>query len=191
MLSLFAAYFLIITFMLIGVRLRVGENAKNLTPGESDRHSTGRLGQAFGLALILMLLAPLLNYFRLGYWLGSWFPGWLGVVLMVIGIALRVWAARVLGQFYTRTLLTTSEQRIVQEGPYHLLRHPGYAGSLLVWIGAGLAASNWIVFSIITLAMIISYAYRMQSEEAMLIAQFGPPYRAYIQRTKRIIPFLY
>jgi protein-S-isoprenylcysteine O-methyltransferase Ste14 len=191
MISLFVAYFLIIAFMVIGVRLRVGENARSTAPGESDHQSTGRLGQAFALAVLLLLLAPLLNYFRIGSWVGGWFPGWLGVTLMVVGMALRFWAAKVLGKFYTRTLLTTSDQRIVEEGPYRLLRHPGYSGSLLVWIGAGLAAANWIIFAIITLVMLISYIYRMRTEETMLAAQFGQVYRDYIQRTRRIIPFLY
>ncbi len=191
MISLFVAYFLIIAFMVIGVRLRVGENARSTAPGESDHQSTGRLGQAFSLAVLLLLLAPLLNYFRIGSWVDGWFPGWLGVALMVVGIALRFWSAKVLGKFYTRTLLTSTDQRIVEEGPYRLLRHPGYSGSLLVWIGAGLAAANWIIFAIITLVMLISYIYRMRTEEAMLLAQFGQAYRDYIRRTRRIIPFLY
>ncbi|MDR3576978.1 MAG: isoprenylcysteine carboxylmethyltransferase family protein [Anaerolineaceae bacterium] len=191
MLTTIAAYLLIISFVVIEGRLRRGEKAKSMRAGESDRSSTGRLGLAFGLAFMLMLLAPLLDYFHIAYWAGSWFPGWLGVALMVTGITLRIWAARVLGRFYTRTLLTTTDQRIVEEGPYRLLRHPGYAGSLLVWTGAGLAACNWAVFLIITLTMGISYAYRMRSEEAMLLAQFGQAYRAYSQRTRRIIPFLY
>jgi protein-S-isoprenylcysteine O-methyltransferase len=79
----------------------------------------------------------------------------------------------------------------VEEGPYRLLRHPGYSGNLLMWAGAGLAASNWIIFSIITLAMVMSYVYRIQSEEAMLVAQLGAEYSAYIKRTRRIVPFLY
>jgi protein-S-isoprenylcysteine O-methyltransferase Ste14 len=191
MASLFAAYLLIIAFMVIERRLRIGENAKSMASGEADRQSTSRLGQAFGLALLLLLLAPLLNYFRIGFWVRSWFPGWLGVELMVVGMALRFWSAKVLGKFYTRTLLTTTDQCIVEEGPYRLLRHPGYSGSLLVWIGAGLAAANWIVFALITLVMLISYIYRMRAEEAMLAAQFGQAYHDYVQRTRRIIPFLY
>jgi len=145
MFTTIAAYLLIISFIVIERRLRRGEKAISMAAGEADRSSTHRLGRAFGLAFILMLLAPLLNYFKLGYWARGWFPGWLGVALMVIGIALRIWAARVLGQFYTRTLLTTTDQHIVEDGPYRLLRHPGYSGDLLMWAGAGLAASNWII----------------------------------------------
>jgi len=39
--------------------------------------------------------------------------------------------------------------------------------------------------------MVFTYAYRMRSEEAMLLDKFGQAYRAYVRRTKRIIPFLY
>lgn len=110
---------------------------------------------------------------------------------MALGIALRAWSTRVLGRFYTRTLLITPNHHIVQDGPYKLVRHPGYSGSLLVWVGAGLAVSNWIVFLIITLVSFIAYIYRIQSEEAMLIAEFGGEYEEYIRRTKRLIPYVY
>ena len=110
---------------------------------------------------------------------------------MILGITLRLWATRVLGRFYTRTLLTTIDHRIVQEGPYRLVRHPGYSGSLLVWIGAGLATTNWIVFVIVTLVCCSSYLYRIHSEETMLRAKFGQAYDQYIQRTHRLIPYIF
>jgi protein-S-isoprenylcysteine O-methyltransferase Ste14 len=62
---------------------------------------------------------------------------------------------------------------------------------LLVWVGAGLAASNWIVFLMVTLVSFIAYIYRIQSEEAMLVAEFGGEYEEYIRRTKRLIPYVY
>lgn len=58
MISLFVAYFLIIAFMVIERRLRIGENAKSMVSGEADRQSTGRLGQAFALAVLLLLFTP-------------------------------------------------------------------------------------------------------------------------------------
>jgi Isoprenylcysteine carboxyl methyltransferase (ICMT) family len=51
---------------------------------------------------------------------------WGGVALMGGGLVLRVWAARVLGAFYTRTLRTSAGQRVVAEGPYRLVRHPDH-----------------------------------------------------------------
>ncbi len=87
--------------------------------------------------------------------------------------------------------MTTAGHHIVQEGPYRLIRHPGYSGSLLVWIGAGLVTSNWIVLIVVTLVCISAYLYRIRSEEAMLVAEFGEEYENYIRRTRRLIPFVY
>jgi len=43
----------------------------------------------------------------------------------------------------------------------------------------------------ITLVCFIAYIYRIQSEEAMLVARFGKEYEEYVRRTKRLIPYLY
>src|SRR5262245_12652866 len=92
---------------------------------------------------------------------------------MIGGLALRLWANQTLGQFYTSTLRIAERQRIIRQGPYKVLRHPGYGGLLLTWAGAGLATENWIAATIIILVMFISYHYRIISEEAMLLTAFG------------------
>jgi len=182
---------LVFVYLVSDMRLRSGEKAKSIAANATDRQSTYRLVQAFGVSILFLLLAPLFNYFRIGRVSAGWFPGWLGVGLMVAGIALRAWSTRVLGRFYTRTLQIDAGHRIVQQGPYKLVRHPGYSGSLLVWIGASLATANWITFAIVTLVCVIAYIYRMRSEEAMLVASFGQEYEEYIRRTKRLIPYVY
>jgi len=72
-----------------------------------------------------------------------------------------------------------------------VIRNPGYSGDLLLWVGAGLAVSNWIVAVVITLVMFSSYRYRIQSEEHMLLATFGEDYQAYMAKTWRLIPLIY
>ncbi len=115
----------------------------------------------------------------------------LGLVLMLGGLALRYWAARTLGAFYTRTLLVKTDHRIVDNGPYRLIRNPGYLGNLLLFIGAGLAATNWLVVLVIAIALLSSYIYRIRVEEAMLESTFGDEYRAYKARTRKLIPLVY
>lgn len=61
-----------------------------------------------------------------------------------------------------------------------MIRHPGYSGMLLLWVGAGVAVSNWIVAVVATLVMLASYRYRIQSEEHKLLATFGKEYQAYM-----------
>jgi protein-S-isoprenylcysteine O-methyltransferase Ste14 len=107
-------------------------------------------------------------------------------VLAAGGLALRLWAPRVLGQYYTRTLRVADYQPVVDSGPYHYIRHPGYAGDLVLWVGSGLASGNILVALVIAAAMFAAYAHRIRSEEVMLAATLGQPYRDYQKRTKRV-----
>ncbi len=117
--------------------------------------------------------------------------GWSGIALVLLGLSLRVWANRTLGQFYTRTLRVNESQKIVQQGPYRLIRHPGYVGVIALWIGAGLATTNWIAAAVITLMMLAVYDYRIRSEEAMLEAAFGEEYCQYAAHTWKLVPLVY
>jgi len=72
-----------------------------------------------------------------------------------------------------------------------VFRHPGYLGDLLLRFGAGIATSNWIAATAISLSMIGSYWYRIQAEEAMLANAFPQEYQSYAVHTWRLIPFIY
>ena len=110
---------------------------------------------------------------------------------MVVGLGLRIWALRVLGSFFTRTLRTEAEQHLIREGPYRLIRHPGYLGDLLLWIGAGIASSNRITIVSTSLPMMGAYWYRIRVEEEMLETAFPQEYQSYARHTSRLIPFIY
>jgi protein-S-isoprenylcysteine O-methyltransferase len=99
-----------------------------------------------------------------------------------------VWAARTLGRYYTRTLRTTADQPLIQDGPYRVIRHPGYAANLLLWLGFGLAAGNTVILMVIATLMGLAYGRRIAVEEALLVQQLGEPYRAYQRRTWRLVP---
>lgn len=184
------AYGLIGCFFLGERALRRGNAARSLDTGRADRGTTRGVGTAIGLSVVAMLTAPLLNHARIGR-LTAAMPAWSGVAAMLAGLALRVWSMRVLGGSYTRTLRTTAEQRLVEEGPYRLIRHPGYLGTLLVWIGGGAATANWIIATAIALCMGQAYRQRLQAEEALLAATFRDAYSRYARRTWRLIPFIY
>jgi protein-S-isoprenylcysteine O-methyltransferase Ste14 len=188
--SILIVYAFIASFFIIERLLRQGATARSFQQEQSDRGSTSLVGASFGLSLLALLLAPVLNWLHIGY-LSSASPVWGGIVVMLVGLILRIWSARVLGAFYTRTLRITTDQHLVTQGPYHLIRHPGYFGSLLLWLGAGIATANWIAALIIIVPMSVAYWYRMQAEELMLAATFPQEYPAYTRHTWRLIPFLY
>jgi protein-S-isoprenylcysteine O-methyltransferase len=116
---------------------------------------------------------------------------WMGLVCMVVGLAVRAWAMTTLGRHYTRTLRTLDQQQIVDRGPYRFVRHPGYTGSILVWLGYALALGNWIATAITVALLTAVYLWRMNAEEALLQRSFGDRYADYRLRTKRLLPFVY
>ena len=192
MFTTICAYLLIAVFFLgIEGRLRQGQQAKSLRPGQFDQGSTRLIGAAVQISFITLLLAPVLNHFQMGQIRYGAFVGGFGLAVMMSGIALRYWAAKTLGEFYTRTLLIKAEHQIVESGPYRIIRHPGYLGFVLMLVGAGLATMNWVAAALITIVVLVIYAYRIHTEEQMLQAAFSEQYKAYMIRTWRLVPWVY
>ena len=108
---------------------------------------------------------------------------------MAAGIAFRWYSILVLGKSFTVDVATRPEQRVVESGPYRLIRHPSYTGSLLTLLGVLLCCVNWL--SLLAMAIgIAGYAYRIRVEEAALAEGLGDEYRDYMRRTRRLIPFI-
>ncbi|MGD1899694.1 MAG: methyltransferase family protein [Phormidesmis sp.] len=112
-------------------------------------------------------------------------------MIMVCGLSLRYWAARVLGEFYTRTLQTVADQKIIDKAPYSVVRHPGYLGTFLLSIGAGLALMNWLVLVVSVAIEMTAKAYRIRVEEQMLTTTFGDEFDEYVSKTWKLLPYLY
>ena len=140
------------------------------------------LGLAFGIALAAALPGPA---FRSGRHLLFG----IGIVLAVAGIALRFYSIWYLGQSFTCEVATTPGQAVVDRGPYRLLRHPSYTGGLLIVFGLLLCITNPLAFAGFVVAL-GGYSYRIRVEERVLMAELGEPYREYMRRTKRLIPFV-
>ena len=192
MLPLLVALVLLALSFSTDSRMRRGAEAKSLKATETDRGTTRALGIAHGVSFFTMfVVAPLLWYFDLARLPMADTIAWFGVVLMLLGLALKVWAMRTLGAFYTRTLRVAGGQQLVEIGPYQRLRHPGYTGGLCIWIGASLATANWISSILVPVLMIGVYQYRIRSEEQMLLGAFGKNYGDYMRRTWRLVPFIY
>ena len=75
--------------------------------------------------------------------------------------------------------------------PTPSVRHPMYTSFLLMGIGQALLLSNWLVALAGLVGFAILFFLRVNKEERMMLENFGPQYRAYMKRTKKIIPYLY
>lgn len=118
-------------------------------------------------------------------------PFWIGIALMLCGLAFRWYSIKVLGRFFTRDVATRPGQTVVETGPYRWIRHPSYSGALLMFLGTGLAMTNWASLLAVMLGVALGYGYRVRVEERALCADPGQPYRDYMQHTRRFIPHVW
>lgn len=115
----------------------------------------------------------------------------LGLSAILLGVALRWYAIAVLGRYFTRDVVVSHDQSVVQRGPYRLIRHPAYSGTFLTMLGVGLAVTNWASLTALLLCVFLGHIYRVSIEEKALIRTIGQPYVEYMRRTKRFIPWVY
>jgi len=115
---------------------------------------------------------------------------YLGIGLMVAGILLRQWSIAVLGRYFSRTVGVQEGQVVVDRGPYRLVRHPAYTGSLLAIVGLGFVLQSWGAVLVLIAFFGVAFGYRIHVEEGVLTSKLGDEYVAYTKRTKRLIPYV-
>jgi protein-S-isoprenylcysteine O-methyltransferase Ste14 len=116
-----------------------------------------------------------------------WFRS-VGLVIVWLGLALRVWAVRTLGAAFRTTVEVDQGQHVVTDGPYRWVRHPSYTGLLLITVGFGIAFASWLFLVLCAVLPSLAQLHRIKVEESELARVLGEPYVAYSARTKRLIP---
>lgn len=121
--------------------------------------------------------------------------GWseLPAVLVVSGDALVAFGLFVVfrvfraNTFTSATIEVARDQRVVSSGPYAIVRHPMYAGALVMMVGVPMAlGSFWGMLGVPALAVVI--VWRLLDEEAQLVREL-PGYAAYRERVRfRLVP---
>lgn len=111
-----------------------------------------------------------------------------GETMIGAGAALRVWAMLTLDRFFTFVVGIADDHRVVQEGPYRLIRHPGYGGAIIAMAGVGVALRNWLALLIMLVVAPLVFALRIRVEEATLVTALGEKYEDYARRTGCLVP---
>jgi protein-S-isoprenylcysteine O-methyltransferase Ste14 len=117
-----------------------------------------------------------------------WWPFTLGLALIWGGLALRWWAVLELGRFFQIAIVVQEGHRVIETGPYRVVRHPSYSGLLLIFVGVGFTLGNWLSVAACVVLPFLGLLVRIRAEEAVLNRQLGEPYRAYSARTRRLVP---
>ena len=152
-----------------------------------------RRDRGSGALVIFTVFLSISIAFAFGYAGVGTLPDWifyLGIFLMLLGVLVRQYAIAILGRFFSLTVQIAEDHKVVEKGPYRLVRHPSYTGVLITFIGLGLAVQSWGALLVLLVVFSVSFGYRMWVEERTLLSELGQDYASYMKRTKRLIPFI-
>lgn len=115
----------------------------------------------------------------------------IGAALAVCGLLFRSWAFLELGHYFTWHISVSKSQKVVDTGPYFYVCHPGYSGALLTYVATGLMFHSWVATFVSILILFYAFYRRIKFEEEFLVIHLGAEYLAYLNKRKKIIPYLY
>lgn len=107
-------------------------------------------------------------------------------MVILFGIALALYSIRTLGGSFS---IIPQARKLVQTGPYKIVRHPVYLGELISLLGVVLARPSTgalVIYCLLTALLI----YRAVQEEKILAGAF-PEYKTYSLRRARFIPGIF
>ena len=115
----------------------------------------------------------------------------IGAGLVILGFALFMWA--MVSNAYFSEVVRIQEDRghkVATDGPYHCVRHPGYSGAILSFLGSSLLLGSWWALIPAALGM-GGYVLRTALEDKTLQLELEG-YDAYVEQVRyRLIPGLW
>lgn len=92
----------------------------------------------------------------------------IGFVIFVFGGLFRIWAVTTLGKYYSHTVRKIKNHKIIDIGPYRLLRHPAYTGMIAAHFGIMIFYFNFVTAVLFFVLLIPSIIVRIFIEEKAL-----------------------
>lgn len=114
-----------------------------------------------------------------------------GLVVGLAGVSIIGWASYTLDGEFSATIELKESHRLVTTGPYRYIRHPIYAGFILLHIGVTVALANWFIIVLYNGGLAILLIERIPREERVLQAYFGAAWEQYAHSRGRFFPKLF
>jgi protein-S-isoprenylcysteine O-methyltransferase len=115
----------------------------------------------------------------------------LGLLLCLLGLGLRYWSRRILGRFFTIGVVKQEGHRVIQHGPYRLVRHPAYLAFMLYYLGFPRITGSWLGLLVLSLPACIIFLWLTVVEDRHLARVFGSEYQAYQKHSAKLIPHVW
>jgi len=166
--------------------LAAGWSARTASHHDLGAESPSRV---LTLAAVVMILASYWPLPEAMLWTTTREIGWAMAGLAVLGLGFT-WAARLhLGPLWSSTSAPTEEHRIVDTGPYAVVRHPVYAGLLLA-VAATAIERGRLETVAGALVLVAAISLRAKLEERFLRRDLGDEsYASYRRRVPMLVPF--
>jgi protein-S-isoprenylcysteine O-methyltransferase Ste14 len=180
----------------LGLVYLISELLLTVTHRSRSRTGTKQDRSTLHVLWVMIMTSVAAGIYVAGHWGAAALPhgrmfAFAGVVLFVAGLLLRWWAIVTLGRFFTVDVTIEKDHKLVEGGPFRMVRHPSYTGVLLAFVGFALSLRNWAALLVILLPIGAAFIHRMNVEEDALSRALGSRYTHYMRRTKRLVPFVY
>ena len=153
-----------------------------------DKKSLSQLWLVIGFSIFFGIFISKASVFPF------YFTQWIqivGLIFLFLGVLFRILVVYNLGKYFTVDVTIRKDHQLKTDGFYKYVRHPSYAFSLLTFVGLAIILNNYISAIVLLVPVFLMFFYRIKIEEKVLIEQFGKDYTDYMQKTKRLIPFIY
>lgn len=113
-----------------------------------------------------------------------------GLVLIILGYAATLWCYASMGDTWRIGVNRQEKTSLITRGPYNVIRHPIYGFQIVMLAGSALLLPT--VFSLVIIAVhFLCVQAKAADEEAYLLGVHGETYRAYLNRTGRLLPKIF
>ena len=183
---------LIILFVISWMFRKGAREMEGMIRGQEEGWSALTLRLVIAIPLLVVIM---LNIFfpRALSWSKIDLPLYLrliGLGVAFICVPLLWWVFRSIEDFISETVLIKEDHQLVASGPYRVVRHPLYAGSLLLLISISLVFGDWIIFGYAIIGIIAFRLLVIPTEEKQLLDAFGEDYECYQSRTSALFPWI-
>jgi protein-S-isoprenylcysteine O-methyltransferase Ste14 len=170
------------------VSMNIRQRRKSNVKTSGDK---GSLWLLYGLITVGYALSFAIGATKIGrmYPWNTFFA--VGIALFAIGFLIRIYSILTLKQFFTYSVAKVENHKIISAGLYKFIRHPGYLGQLIIFMGISISISNWLSIVLMMIPVMLGHFYRIKVEEKFMADQLGEDYKKYQERTKKIIPMIY